>query len=99
VLHEDNRYIRSGKHGFWKRTGYAISSTFLARRENGSRRFAFSRIGSAGGASAISRAWLPSSLVSAGSAAGSFGTLIAFDAGSNMFREFWPELKRGFRRN
>jgi hypothetical protein len=99
LLHEDNRYVRSGKHGFGKRTGYAISSTFLARRDDGSRRFAFSRIGSAGGAAAISRAWLPSSLVTAGSAAGSFGTLIAFDAGSNVFREFWPDLKRSFRRN
>jgi hypothetical protein len=99
ILHEDNRYVRSGKHGFWKRTGYAISSTFLARRDDGRRRFAFSRIGSAGGATAISRAWLPSSLVTAGSAAGSFGTLIALDAGSNVFREFWPDLKRGFRRN
>jgi hypothetical protein len=99
LLHEDNRYIRSGKQGFAKRTGYAIGSTFLTRRDDGSRHFAFSKIGSAGGAAAISRAWLPSSLVTAGSAASSFGTLIAFDAGSNVFREFWPDLKRKFRRN
>lgn len=98
LLHEDNRYMRSGKQGFWKRTGYAISSTFLARRDNGTRRFSFSRVGSAGGAGLISRAWMPSSIASAGAGVGTGGLFLAFDAGSNMFREFWPDIKRSFRR-
>jgi hypothetical protein len=97
ALHEDNRYRRSGKKGFWKRTGYALSSTFLARRDNGHRRFAFSRIGSAGGTALISRAWLPPSIATVGAGMSSFGALIAIDAGTNVFREFWPELKRNFR--
>jgi hypothetical protein len=99
ALHEDNRYLQSGKKGFWKRTGYAVSSTFLARRDNGRRRFSFSKIGGAGGAAFISRSWLPGSIATAGAGASSFGVLIAFDAGSNVFREFWPDLKRRFRRN
>ena len=98
ALHEDNRYLPSGKKGFWKRTGYAASSTFLARRDNGKRRFSFSKIGSAGGAGFISRAWLPSSIATASAAASSCGLIIAFDAGSNMFREFWPDLKHHFGR-
>lgn len=98
VLHEDDRYLASGKHGFWKRSGYALSSTFIARGDNGHRRFAFARVGSAGGASFISRLWLPHSIATAGAGASSFGVTIAFDAGFNMFREFSPELKRRFRR-
>jgi hypothetical protein len=31
LLHEDNRYFGSGKKSFWPRTGYAISSSVLAR--------------------------------------------------------------------
>jgi hypothetical protein len=99
ALHEDNRYQRSGKKGFWKRTGYAISSTFLARRPDGRRRFSVSRIGSAGGASFISRAWLPGSVATVGAGASSFGLTIAFDVGSHIFREFWPDLKRHFGRH
>jgi len=99
ALHEDNRYQRSGRNGIWKRTGYAISSTFLARRPNGRRRFSLSKVGSAGGAAFISRAWLPGSIATAGAGASSFGLTIAFDVGSNVFREFWPDLKRHFGRN
>jgi hypothetical protein len=97
ALHEDNRYLRSGKKGFWKRTGYAVSSTFLARRPDGRRRFSFSRFGSAGGASFIARTWMPPSIATAGAGASSFGLTIAFDVGSNVFREFWPDIKRNFK--
>jgi hypothetical protein len=99
ALHEDNRYQRSGKKGFWKRTRYAISGTFLARHPNGRRSFSFSRIGSAGGAAFISRAWLPQSIATVGAGTSSFGLTIAFDVGSNVFREFWPDLKKHFRRS
>jgi len=98
LLHEDNRYLASGKKGFWKRTEYAVSSTFLARRDNGRRCFAFARIGSAGGAAFIARVWLPRSVATASAGASSFGLTIAYDVGSNMLREFWPDLKRHFRR-
>ena len=96
ALHEDNRYRPSCKKGFWKRAGYAVSSTFLARRDNGRRRFSFSRIGSAGGASFISRTWLPPSIATAGAGASSFGLTIAFDVGANVFHEFWPDLRKKF---
>jgi hypothetical protein len=99
LLHEDNRYLRSDKKGFWKRTGYALVSSFLTRHDNGKRGFAFSRIGSAGGAAFIVRAWLPRSVATLGAGASSFGITVALDAGSNVLREFWPDLKRRFRRN
>jgi hypothetical protein len=98
LLHEDTRYVLSGKKGFWRRTEYAVASSFLARHPNGRRGFAFASVGSAGGAAFIARAWLPRSVATLGAGASSFGLSIAADVGSNVVREFWPELKRRFRR-
>ena len=98
LLHEDNRYRRSTQKGFWRRTKSALPSTFLTRHDNGRRGFAFSRIGSAGGASFIARAWLPRSIATVGAGFSSFGLTIAADVGSNLLREFWPDLKHRLRR-
>jgi opacity protein-like surface antigen len=94
VLHQDDRYFRSGETGIWRRTKYAVASTFLARRDDGQRTLAYARIGSAAGAAFISRAWQPASTTDASHAASSFGFTVATDLGTNVFREFWPDLKR-----
>jgi hypothetical protein len=98
ALHEDNRYFVSGQTGFFVRTRYAIKSTLLARHDNGSQHFSFSRIGGAAGGAFISREWQPRSATSAGDGAVTFGITMASDIGFNVFREFWPDLKRGFRK-
>jgi hypothetical protein len=98
VLHEDNRYFVSGETGFFRRTKYAIVSTLLARHDNGNRSISFSRIGSAAGAGFISRAWQPPSTTSAGDGAVTFGITMGTDIGFNVLREFWPDLKRHFRK-
>src|SRR5215831_15703118 len=99
ALHEDDRYLSSGQRGFWNRTKYAVASTFLARRDNGDRCFAVARMGGAASSAFISRAWQPASASGMGSAASSFGFTIAGDLGTNIVKEFWPDLKRRFRRN
>jgi hypothetical protein len=94
ALHEDNRYFKSGQTGFFRRTKYAVVSTLLARHDNGNQSFSFSRIGSAAGAAFISRTWQPRSTTSAGDGAISFGISMGSDIGFNVFREFWPGLRR-----
>jgi hypothetical protein len=94
TLHEDNRYFVSGQTGFFRRTKYAVVCTLLARHDNGDQSFSFSRIGSAAGAAFISRAWQPRSTTGAGDGAVSFGISVASDIGFNVFREFWPGLRR-----
>jgi hypothetical protein len=94
ALHEDNRYFASGETGFFRRTKYAIASTFLARHDNGSRFLSISRFGGVAGAAFISRQWQPRSTTSAGDGAVSFGTTMGVDVGFNIFREFWPGMKR-----
>jgi hypothetical protein len=98
LLHEDNRYRASNAKGFWKRTKYAVISSFLARKDNGHRRLGFSKIGSAGATAFISRAWLPRTVATVGGGASSFGLTIAADVGANLLHEFWPDLKRRFGR-
>ena len=98
ALHEDNRYFASGQTGFWKRTKYAIKSTFLARHDDGSQHLSISRFGGAAGGAFVSRIWQPRSRTTAGDGAVSFGITMGSDVGFNVFREFWPDLKRRFHR-
>jgi len=94
ALHEDNRYFVSRQTGFFRRTKYAVVNTLLARHDSGDQSFSFSRIGSAAGTAFISRAWQPRSTTTAGDGAISFGIAMGSDFGFNVFREFWPGLKR-----
>ncbi len=93
-LGEDNRYFASGKTGFGPRLEYAITSTFLARRANGSRGISYSFLGGAAGAALASRPWQPRSTGSLGTAAWTFGAAIGFQMGENVVREFMPRLAR-----
>ena len=90
LLHEDNRYLPSERTGKGPRIGYALESTFLTYKPDGSRRFAFSRIGSILGGSMISRAWQPASTSGMSHAAENFGVAVGFAAGFNVLREFMP---------
>jgi hypothetical protein len=94
AFHEDNRYFVSGESGFFRRTKYAIKSTLMARHDNGNQYISFSRIGGAAGGAFISREWDPRSINTAGDGAVSFGLTMGTEMGFNVFREFWPDLKR-----
>jgi hypothetical protein len=96
ALHEDNRYFVSHQTGFFHRAGYALKSTIMARHDNGEQYFSVSRFSGAAGSAFISRIWQPRSLNTPGDGAVNFGTAIGVDAGFNVFREFWPDLKRHF---
>ncbi len=91
-LHEDNRYIRSNLHGTGRRIRYAVASTFLARRDDGTRKFSVSRIGAFGATAIISRAWQPDSTASPQSAVSSFAISIAVSTGVHVAQEFLPAL-------
>jgi hypothetical protein len=90
AFHEDNRYYRSEEGGVGARVGHAVSSPFLARGDNGARRFSFSRIGAIAGAALISRLWQPHSTRSFRSAGVNFGTSLGMSVGMDFAREFWP---------
>jgi hypothetical protein len=99
VLHEDNRYIPSGRSGFGTRLKYAIVSTLLARRDDGTQRLSFSRIGSTAGAVFVSRLWQPPSANTTGHAATSFGVSMGTQIGFNVAREFLHRKTQDGRRD
>jgi hypothetical protein len=92
ALDEDNRYFRSERTGFGPRTMYAVESTFLARRSDGTRKVSYSRIIGLVATAFISRTWQPPSLRGPSHAMGSLGTAAGTEIGFNVVREFLPSL-------
>lgn len=98
ALHEDNRYFNSGKRGVWRRTGYALTSSMLARHDDGSLHVSISQIGGVAAGAFVSRLWQPHSEGSAGDGAVSFGLTMASNIGFSVAKEFLPDLGRALSR-
>jgi hypothetical protein len=92
ALDEDNRYFNSGKHGIWRRTWYAVTSSVLARHRDGHRTISISQVGGVAAGAFVARAWLPPDQNSAGDGAVSFGISMAANVGTNVFKEFLPDI-------
>ena len=92
ALHEDTRYFASGRHGIWRRTGYALLSTFTARHPDGRQSFSVSSVSGVIGASAISSIWGPDSWKGSRNIAGNAGISFGATAALNIVREFLPDL-------
>jgi hypothetical protein len=88
LLHEDNRYVPSGRPAVASRLWYALVSAFRSRDDQGQRQVSYSNIGSLAGASLLSRMWQPASTGGAGNGAVRFGISVAFAGGMNVAREF-----------
>lgn len=96
AFHEDNRYFNSGKHGFWPRTGYALSSGVLARHDDGSLHFSFSQVGGVAAGAFLARTWLPPSQESFSEGAISFGITMGTNIAFSAVKEFLPDMVRPF---
>ncbi len=96
AAHEDNRYLPLNEGSFRHRLGYAITSAFMARREDGTRRISYSAISGGAGAAFISRAWQPPSRSSATDGAIAFGLGFCGRIGLNVASEFSPRMFRRF---
>jgi len=92
LLHEDNRYLPSGKTGAAPRVRYALESSFLARHNDGTRHVSISKLGAFAAAALISRRWQPHSSRGFGSAASNFSVTFSVAAGFDVMREFLPDL-------
>jgi hypothetical protein len=94
ALHQDPRYFRSRRTGFWRRTAHALKGTILTRTNSGRETVSTWRLGSAYGAAFLSNQWYPDRLntVRLGALQGSLQ--LGFDFASNVGAEFLPDLKR-----
>ena len=99
ALHQDPRYFRSDRTGFWRRTGHALRGTILTRTDSGGETLSTWRIGSDYGSAFISNLWYPDRLNTPGLAFKQGSVALAFDFATNLQSEFWPDIKaKVFRR-
>ena len=97
TLREDPRFFRSGKTGFGERLKSALTQTLVCHTDSGGRSFAFGRVGGAFGSELISNVWRPKSVNTTGDALERGGSTLAVTAGTNVLREFLPEIKKLFK--
>jgi hypothetical protein len=96
IHREDTRYRRLGQGNFFKRTAHVIADTVTARRPDDSRTVALSMPANAYGSWAIATLWSPREFRNAESIF-EWGTAgMGVGAGTNLVREFWPDLKSIF---
>jgi hypothetical protein len=99
TLHQDPRYFRSDRKGFFRRIAHATRDTILTHKDSGGETFSTWRMGSAYGEAFISNLWYPDRLdtVRLGFLQGSLR--VGFDLVSNVSAEFWPDIKKKLRRH
>jgi hypothetical protein len=96
ALKQDPRYFYSGEQGVWRRLKYATASTLVTRTDSGGKTLSVWRLTGNYGAAFISNAWRPSRINSSGDALVRGTIAIGYDFASNIFKEFWPDIKRKF---
>ncbi len=94
ITREDTRFYTLGRGGFFKRTGYALSRTFVTRTDSGSETFNFSEVIGSGASSGISSLYYPSRERNFSNTATEWGIDIGIDAASFVAKEFWPDVNR-----
>lgn len=98
LIGEDPRYERCRCEGFFPRIAHATARTFVARNRRGETVPAIARLTGIYGGSLLSVSWHPERYTVAGDGL-RWGTYsLGFNAGFNILREFWPDIKRAVRR-
>jgi hypothetical protein len=92
LTHQDNRYYTMGRGGFLKRSGYALSRAVITRNDAGNNTFNSSEVIGAGAAAGISNLYYPSGERTFSNTASKWGTSVGIDAGTFLFKEFWPDI-------
>ena len=92
ALHQDSRYYTLGRGSFARRLGYSLSRAAITRSDSGHETLNTSEIFGAGAAAGISSTYYPSRERTFSNTSQLWLTSIAIDAGSNLFKEFWPDI-------
>jgi hypothetical protein len=93
VLRQDPRYHPSGQTGDVDRAGYALSRVLIGRNDDGKPTLNTSELIGAVIAASLSTAYHPYRRYTPGETASRAVSGIGADAGMNMLREFWPDIR------
>jgi len=94
VWGEDPRYFRAPGEPVKSRIGHAIKMTFLDRNKSGSNMPAYARYIGVTGSNFLSNTWRPDSEATAGRASLRIVLGLLGRMSSNLFEEFWPDVKQ-----
>jgi hypothetical protein len=94
LLHQDPRYYRLGDGNFSHRTGYALTRILVTRQDSGRKAFNFSEVLGSFSSSAFAVTYYPESQRDFSHVAERAGIQFAFDAGFNLLKEFYPDIRR-----
>ena len=94
ILRQDPRYFRRVEGSPGSRIGYALSRVFVTRNDSGRSAPNISYLLGAASSAALSNTYYPAGSRNAGDAAIRFGTAYGVQAGFNVFKEFWPDIKQ-----
>ncbi len=92
LTREDPRYYTTGKGGFIKRTGYAVSRLFITKTNSGNSTFNLSEIVGAGAAAGIGNTYYPAQSNPWVKTYQRWGTQVGLDGVFNTLKEFWPDV-------
>jgi hypothetical protein len=96
LLSQDPRYHPSEKEGFWKRSTYAASRVLITRNDSGAKTMNTSYLLGALVSTAIAASYSPIHR-GPGQTMVDFGSTVGGDAGMNILKEFWPQLREKIR--
>jgi hypothetical protein len=94
LLREDPRYYRRATGSATRRLRHALVHVVVARSDSGNRMFNYSEWLTAGSCATLQNLYHPGNRRGFGSAATRVTAGIATDAGTDVLREFWPEIAR-----
>jgi hypothetical protein len=94
ITHQDPRYYTMGEGGFFRRTGYAISRTFITRTDSGGNSFNWSEVVGNGLEAGLSNAYYPPEERGLSQTARNFGTQMESAVLNHVFQEFWPDIRK-----
>lgn len=94
AFRQDPRYFQLSEGGGGRRTGYALSRVFVSRGDSGRSQFNASQVLAAFSSAAISNVWYPPRDRDTETTIARAGTRLAVGMGVNIFKEFWPEIRR-----
>jgi hypothetical protein len=98
-LHQDPRYFPAQKRGLIPRAWYAGTRVLVAKKDDGGTTFNSAEMLGALFTSSLENAYYPRHDRGFGETMSRFVGAIGSDATSNVLREFWPDIKRIFRKH
>jgi hypothetical protein len=98
LINDDPRYYRAPEKGFGGRVLNAALSSVTVRNSSGNRMPAYSRFAGVAVSNAVAKTWLPPGRDTWTDVATCTGWQIGGQAGLNVLREFWPDIKRMFKK-